>query len=72
MVTQQPQFKLPRFNSRSRMGSDRGWRCCLCGLKRFNSRSRMGSDWQTDRLLIPVAGFNSRSRMGSDERLHPL
>ena len=34
----------PRFNSRSRMGSDAGAVSGIASMRGFNSRSRMGSD----------------------------
>ena len=60
----------PRFNSRSRMGSDPQPRRRRFHPLRFNSRSRMGSDAWTVRTVSRRPCFNSRSRMGSDNRHH--
>jgi len=58
---------LPRFNPRSRMGSDLAFPVIsLCIHSRFNPRSRMGSDTVTVLGQTIELGFNPRSRMGSD------
>ena len=56
----------PRFNSRSRVGSDNGVIGAHPHKRRFNSRSRVGSDSATPRIFLPTRCFNSRSRVGSD------
>ena len=57
-----------RFNSRSRVGSDRRVRCDVLAYGSFNSRSRVGSDHPRKPPNRHHACFNSRSRVGSDPR----
>ena len=56
----------PRFNSRSRVGSDRPKPLRPQANRGFNSRSRVGSDRKRRRKRRPEWCFNSRSRVGSD------
>ena len=58
--------RYPRFNPRSRVGSDVGAWSTVPELLCFNPRSRVGSDFCRHRLCLLLRCFNPRSRVGSD------
>ena len=60
-------LSLGRFNSRSRVGSDKREHPSRRRAPCFNSRSRVGSDQRRRQDLRQQPRFNSRSRVGSDK-----